>query len=92
MGRLFQAKGTSSKVLMGNVLGVVRSSKADVAGVERACEEGAGNEGGEKARARPYGPLARIRTLDFILCVIGRPGKVWSKGLTRSALCFKGLL
>lgn len=33
---------------MGNVLGVVRSSKADVAGVEKACGRGAGNEGGEK--------------------------------------------
>lgn len=62
---MFQAKGTSSKVLSGNVLGVVRSSKADVAGVERACGRGAGNEDGEKARVRPYGPLGQDKDTGF---------------------------
>lgn len=31
--------------------------------------------------ARPWVLRARIRTLDSTLSVIGRPGKVWSKGL-----------
>lgn len=52
---MFQAEETSSKALMGNVLGVFRSSKADVAEVEGAHGRVVGNGGGEKARSQTIG-------------------------------------
>lgn len=73
-----QAEETRSKALMGNMLGVLRSSRADVAGVERTCGRGAGYGGGEKPGARPWGPGGQDEELDFLLRVTGRPGKVCS--------------
>lgn len=76
---MFPGEETRSKALMGNMLGVLRSSRADVAGVERARGRGAGSGGGEKPGARPRGPVGQDEELDFLLCVTGRPGKVCSR-------------
>ena len=37
MGRVFRSEETRSKALMQDIVGVLRSSRADVAGVQRAC-------------------------------------------------------
>lgn len=73
-----QAEQTSSKMLMGNVLDVLRGSKADVAGEHVA--EHQEMVGGGKAMARPPVLQARIRALDFTLGATGGPGKVGSGG------------
>lgn len=87
MGRVFQAKGTSSKVLTGNVLGLVRSSKADVAGVQRACGSAAGSEDGKKAR-RPYGPLGQDKDTGFYSMCDRKAWKSLEQGINMTCFMF----
>lgn len=65
MGRVFRSEETRSKALMQDIVGVLRSSRADVAGVQRACGRGAGNEGGKKPGARPWGPAGQDEDTGF---------------------------
>lgn len=65
MGRVFQAKGASSKALVGNVLGVLRSSKDEVAGAQRARGEGQEMRMETKSGARPQGPICQGKYTGF---------------------------
>ena len=69
MGRVFRSEETRSKALMQDIVGVLRSSRADVAGVQRACGRGAGNEGGKKPASNIqeknlYFSLSPLKPLD----------------------------
>lgn len=78
-GKSVSGRGNKVKGPNGEYAWCIREQQAHVAGVEGAFGRGAGNGGGEKPGARPGGPAGQDEELDFLLCVTGRPGKVWSR-------------
>lgn len=63
MGRVFQVEEPSSKALVGNVLGL-QGNQAMWPERRGTCAV-AGNGGGEKARARPRGPVSPDKDTGF---------------------------